>query len=103
LKDAAIPDSELLKKRGDFAAFLLRLGQAKEAHDLYVSLTALSPREARYRLGQARAAAALGATEEATRQYRRFLDLWRKADAGLPVLEEAREHIHSQEGGNEEP
>jgi eukaryotic-like serine/threonine-protein kinase len=42
------------------------------------------------RLGLARALAAQGDTEKARAAYRDFMDLWKDADADIPILRQAR-------------
>ena len=41
-------------------------------------------------LGQARAKAVAGSTSAARNSYQRFFDLWKTAEADLPILKSAR-------------
>ena len=40
----------------------------------------------------------VGRLDEARREYRRFLEIWQKADEGVPPLEEARKGLARVEG-----
>jgi eukaryotic-like serine/threonine-protein kinase len=42
------------------------------------------------RLGEGRAYAAMGNKEEAKKAYQDFLATWKDADAGIPLLKEAK-------------
>jgi serine/threonine protein kinase/Tfp pilus assembly protein PilF len=55
-------------------------------------------RNPRYRYRLAKVYEEMGRTEEAKREYERFLDIWSNADEGLPKLEDARERLAKLKG-----
>ena len=74
-------------------------GQLAEAITIYrrlnepdITSTWISMLEPRFVLAVARLAARAGDTATASAEYRRFLQLWKNADEGLPELAEARAH-----------
>lgn len=77
------------------ATLLLEQGQVERAHERYAQLVETWPRRPELEVGLARSAARLGETGEAVERYRRLLDVWDEADAGLPALEEARSYVAS--------
>jgi tetratricopeptide (TPR) repeat protein len=72
---------------------LLALGRPAEAAARFEVSLARTPRRALSLLGAARAAAALGERETAAERYRELLEVWRRADSGIPALEEARRYL----------
>jgi tetratricopeptide (TPR) repeat protein len=79
----------LLLQKGDGAA-------AEEEFRKIIDQRGVSPFAPEWELahlGAARAAALVGSPERAQAAYRRFLDLWKTADADIPVLREARAEL----------
>lgn len=72
---------------------LLRLDRPEEAAEQYATSLRRTPRRALSLLGAARAAAARGERETAESRYRELLEVWDRADEGLPALAEAREYL----------
>jgi hypothetical protein len=68
----------------------LQVARFRDAEREYGAVVAADGRRARAWLGLARAAARAGDRGAAAEAARRFLDLWRHADAGLEELVEAR-------------
>jgi Tfp pilus assembly protein PilF len=52
------------------------------------------------RLGRARAYSLAGQTANARDAYRQFLDLWKDADPGLPILRQARHESEALNGAH---
>ena len=73
-----------------FGEILLELGRPREAAAEFARALARWPNRSLTLLGLARASAALGDRDSARRHYRRLLANWRRADPGLPELQEAR-------------
>jgi tetratricopeptide (TPR) repeat protein len=73
-----------------FGEILLELGRPGEAAAQFERALARWPNRSLTLLGLARASAALGHRDSARRHYRRLLVNWRRADPGLPELQEAR-------------
>lgn len=71
---------------------LLEAGDPEGAVDAFRRSLEVRRGRARSLLGLARAAEAAGDSATAAGAYRRLLDAWRRADADLPELEEAREY-----------
>jgi tetratricopeptide (TPR) repeat protein len=73
-----------------FGEILLELGRPREAAAEFARALARWPNRSLTLLGLARASAALGDRDSARGHYRRLLANWRRADPGLPELQEAR-------------
>jgi Flp pilus assembly protein TadD len=71
-------------------ASLLVEGRSAEAVAAYEQALSLTPNRASALIGLARACAAAGDRVKAAAAYRRLLDSWHRADAGLGELAEAR-------------
>jgi tetratricopeptide (TPR) repeat protein len=69
---------------------LLELGRPREAAAQFERTLERWPNRSLAVLGLARASAALGDRASARRHYQRLLANWRRADPGLPELQEAR-------------
>jgi tetratricopeptide (TPR) repeat protein len=74
----------------EIADTLLRLARPKDAAAEYALVLKTHPGRAHALLGAARAAARMGAADEARGWYRRLLELWSNADDGTDGLAEAR-------------
>lgn len=72
---------------------LLALERPEEAAEQYEVSLRRTPRRALSLLGAARAAAARGDRETAEERYRTLLEVWDRADDGLPAVGEAREYL----------
>lgn len=75
------------------ASALLRLRRFDEAAAEYRRLLTLNPNFAHARYGLARALDQSGHSEEAAREYERFLEIWRDADDDVPDLIDARKRL----------
>ncbi len=75
------------------AAGWLHLGRAEEARAEYTRVLALNPNYARALYGRARAHESLGRSAEALEDYRRFLALWKDADADARDLIDAKARV----------
>ena len=73
-----------------FGEILLQAGRPKEAVGWFERALARTPNRSRAVLGLARAAAKAGETTKSQRAFQQFLTNWRRADPGLPELQEAR-------------
>lgn len=71
---------------------LLSAGRPEEARIYFEAALSRHPNRARALLGAARAAAQAGDRQEALGFYTRLLDVWDRADHGLPGFEEARRY-----------
>jgi hypothetical protein len=78
------------KARGDRAG-AIEIYRALNTPDVTNKWTSVL--EPRYVLETARLLDEMGDQEEAGAEYRRFLDLWKDADEGLPELKEARAYL----------
>ena len=81
------PSHELLGE------MLLDLGRPAEARTYFKQALWRAANRSLSVLGLARAAVRLREVDEATRQYQQLLANWRRADAGLPELKEARAYL----------
>lgn len=72
-----------------FAAF----GRHREAADEYRRILRLNPNRGRTRYKLARALDALGQRTDARREYARFLDGWKGADADAPEMADAKRRL----------
>jgi len=77
-------------------------GNAEEAIAIYekllrpdISLMWTAPLEPRYHIALARLHRERGEREQASKHYRRFLELWSRADSDLPELAEAQAYLAS--------
>ncbi len=103
LADAAVMERELDPPSGPphpikpaqelHAEALLELDRAAEALEGFESALLRTPDRTASLLGAARAAAALGDSDQARRHYRRLAEIWRDAEPGNPALEEARAYL----------
>ncbi len=75
---------------------LLEAGRPRDAIEAFSQALGRNARRSLSLLGLARAAAALGQTATARQHYRQLLANYDTADAGLPVLKEARTALRAQ-------
>ncbi|PYV08416.1 MAG: hypothetical protein DMG07_25885, partial [Acidobacteria bacterium] len=73
-----------------FGEMLLQLGRPAEARQQFELALARAPRRALSLLGLAQAAARSGDSAAASKACRDLLQVWRRADPGIPGLGEAR-------------
>lgn len=73
-----------------YGEILLQAGRAKDAVRWFERTLTRTPNRSRAVLGLARAAAKAGEEAKSRRAYSQFLANWRRADAGLPELAEAK-------------
>jgi tetratricopeptide (TPR) repeat protein len=76
-----------------FGEILLRAGKPAEAAEQFKVALLRQPNRARSLLGVARAAAQSGNQSAALTAYAALLDQWKRADAGLIELREARDYL----------
>jgi hypothetical protein len=84
---------ELIKPSHElFGEILLQAKRPQEASEQFAISLRRQENRARSLLGTARAAAANGDTQSATKAYAQFAQQWQQADAQLPALREAKDY-----------
>jgi tetratricopeptide (TPR) repeat protein len=79
-----------------YGEILLRADKFREAWEQFRIALLRQPNRARSLLGAARAAARAGDQISAAASYKKLLEQWKQADAGLPELREARTFLNSR-------
>ncbi len=79
-----------------YGEILLRADKFREASEQFRIALLRQPNRARSLLGAARAAARAGDQISAANVYKKLLEQWKEADAGLPELREARTFLNTR-------
>jgi hypothetical protein len=106
IETALVSIANNLPFRDGLARVRVARGQLTDAMKMYrqlnepdITSTWISMLEPRFVLAVARLAARAGDTTTARAEYRRFLQLWKDADEGLPELAEARAYTTKPDVG----